>query len=126
MSRMMKLEELQAELAKVHSLAGNTCVLIEGMTWGGRALNRQIELKRQEVEPLVKLPRALTAENGAKSLLIGEFFELCQISCPECAGEEDYGPCSVCNSQGIISQKVAVQWSTIKDIYAKIVERLTV
>lgn len=48
MARMVKLEELQAELVKIYDLAGNTCVLIEGMTWGGLALNRQAELKRGE------------------------------------------------------------------------------
>lgn len=45
MARMVKLEELQAELANIHSLAGNTCVLIECMLWGECALNRQKKLE---------------------------------------------------------------------------------
>tara|TARA_R110000764_G_scaffold72464_2_gene148608 strand:+ start:5240 stop:5542 length:303 start_codon:yes stop_codon:yes gene_type:complete len=49
----------------------------------------------------VIMPRELTAENGAKGLLIGEFYE--EI-------EHDEG-----------TYKVAVEWTTIKDIYKKIV-----
>ena len=47
------------------------------------------------------MPRELTAENGAKGLLIGEFYE--EI-------EHDEG-----------TFKVAVEWTTIKEIYKKIV-----
>lgn len=74
------------------------------------------------VDPLVSLPRSLTAENGAKALLIGEFHEICTMSCPECDGDEDYGPCRVCNSHGYIKKQVPVEWDTIKRIYDKIVE----
>jgi len=30
----------------------------------------------------VLMPKRLTAENGAKALLIGEFFEFIEIQCP--------------------------------------------
>jgi hypothetical protein len=53
------------------------------------------------------MPRRLTAENGAKGLLIGEFHET--IICHD----EDGEPCEV---------KIPVEWDTIKQIYAKIVE----
>jgi hypothetical protein len=52
MARMVELEELQAELAKIHALAGNTCVLIEGMTWGAVALNRERGLGALKDQPL--------------------------------------------------------------------------
>lgn len=54
------------------------------------------------------MPRRLTAENGAKGLLIGEFHET--IVCHDDEGE----PYEV---------KMPVEWDTIKQIYAKIVER---
>lgn len=56
MARMVKLEELQAELAKIHKLAGNTCVRIEGITWGGLALNMETKMK----EPAEELPSWLS------------------------------------------------------------------
>lgn len=53
----------------------------------------------------VSLPRRLTAENGAKALLIGEFHEIM---------EDESSP-----GNPFI---VPVTWDTIKDIYAKIVD----
>lgn len=73
----------------------------------------------------VKMPRSLSAKNGAKGLLIGEFFE--EIEVPN----EDYCGCGKCDfcieiqdedATETIIKKVPVSWSTIKDIYAKIVE----
>ena len=59
MARMTKLEDLQAELARIHDLAGNTCVFIEGrMTWGATAMH--MEAKQGEVPEL----DALRAENA--------------------------------------------------------------
>jgi len=56
------------------------------------------------------MPRVLTAENGGKALLIGEFFEEHECSYYDADGElVEY------------TEKVTVSWSTIKDIYAKIV-----
>lgn len=69
------------------------------------------------------LPSRLTAENGAKALLMGEFYEtrevdnLAYCDCEECAyciareGEPE-----------TIIEKIPVSWDTIKAIYAKIVE----
>ena len=53
------------------------------------------------------MPRRLTAENGAKALLCGEFNET--IVCHD----EDGEPYEV---------KMPVEWTTIKEIYAKIVD----
>lgn len=70
--------------------------------------------KQEETTQLgigVVMPRSLTAENGAKALLMGEFFE-----------EHE---CSYYNGDGELveyTEKVPVSWATIKEIYAKIVE----
>jgi hypothetical protein len=52
----------------------------------------------------ILMPKELTAENGAKALLSGEFFEFIETT------EED------------IRLPIPVSWSTIKDIYKKTVE----
>jgi hypothetical protein len=74
-----------------------------------------LEAKVNELQEVVNknctipgvMPRRLTAENGAKGLLIGEFHET--IVCHDDEGE----PYEV---------KMPVEWDTIKSIYAKIVE----
>ena len=68
----------------------------------------------------VKLPNELTAENGAKALLMGEFYETVYNYCEECNGKG----CVYCNSSGEVEQKIYVSWATIKEIYNKIVENL--
>jgi hypothetical protein len=55
------------------------------------------------------LPMALTAENGAKALMIGEFSEVVNI------GDEE----------NIEILEVLVSWTTIKEIYQKIVSHFT-
>lgn len=57
------------------------------------------------------MPKELTAENGAKALLNGEFSEEIMIY-NDLEGVE-------------FPQKVSVTWSTIKAIYSKIVEHYT-
>lgn len=78
-----------------------------------------------EAAELIKgdfMPLSLTAENGAKSLLSGEFFETIEIN------NEEYCGCNECDYciefpdiEQIVKIKIPVSWSTIKDIYAKIV-----
>ena len=36
------------------------------------------------------MPRVLTAENGAKGLLSGEFYEEVEVACPDCDGSQYY------------------------------------
>jgi len=56
------------------------------------------------------MPRSLTAENGAKALLIGEFFEEHECSYYDADGElVEY------------TEKVPVSWDNIKEIYKKVV-----
>ena len=65
------------------------------------------------------VPIRLTAENGAKELLSGEFSETKFISCPECFGDDE---CETCDGSGRIEITVPVSWTTIKEIWAKGVE----
>jgi hypothetical protein len=75
------------------------------------------------------LPKELTYENGAKSLLRGEFFEdhevmnpdYCGESCEECARDEECGIDDPCREYSFIN-KVPVSWTTIKEIYKRIVK----
>ena len=64
----------------------------------------------------VIVPKKLTAENGAKGVISGEFSETTFISCPECFGDDD---CETCDGSGRIEIKVPVSWTTIKTIWAK-------
>lgn len=79
---------------------------------------------------VVAMPRSLTAENGAKALLMGEFSEWVEVPCGMCDGdgytEDDDGNdiCPSCTGNGLVDRKVTVSWTTIKAIYAKAVEHL--
>lgn len=67
----------------------------------------------------VMVPMTLTAENGAKGALSGEFSETKFVNCPECFGDDE---CETCDGSGRIEITVPVTWTTIKDIWAKGVE----
>ncbi|MGV4041400.1 hypothetical protein ACV8T3_12805 [Citrobacter portucalensis] len=67
----------------------------------------------------VLVPKKLIAENGAKSVMSGEFSETKFINCPECFGDDD---CETCDGSGRIEITVPVTWTTIKAIWAKGVE----
>lgn len=69
----------------------------------------------------VLMPAKLTAENGAKAALSGEFAENIKLACPECDGE-DSDDCEVCSGEGDVAVPVTVEWGTIKRIYEKAVE----
>lgn len=89
---------------------------------GREAVPEQLHLDESRKESVV-MPCALTAENGAKAALIGEFYETEMHQCPICAGDdEDVGGCNCCNGEGEVVQKIPVQWDTIKRIYAKAVD----
>lgn len=70
----------------------------------------------------VMVPMRLTAENGAKGALSGEFSETKFVNCPECFGDEE---CETCDGSGKIEITVPVTWTTIKEIWAKGVEHFT-
>lgn len=70
----------------------------------------------------VIVPLRLTAENGAKGALSGEFSETKFVNCPECFGDDE---CETCDGSGKIEITVPVTWTTIKAIWAKGVEHFT-
>lgn len=67
-------------------------------------------------EGWILMPRKLTAENGAKAALSGDFAEHKVINCPECFGDDE---CESCDGSGLIKFEVTVSWSTIKAIWEK-------
>jgi len=91
-------------------------------------IEKQVEMEAEQImqnQQLIQMtvmPRSLTAENGAKTLLSGEFFETVEVSNDEYCG---CGECDYChdfpNTKQTVQIKVPVRWSTIKEIYAKVV-----
>ena len=75
------------------------------------------------------MPRALTAANGAKYLMMGEFSETAPVPCPDCTIDEperdDELECATCFGSRELEQVVPVSWSTIKEIYAKAVDHFS-
>ncbi len=67
----------------------------------------------------VMVPMRLTAENGAKGALAGEFSETKFVNCSECFGDDE---CETCDGSGRIEITVPVSWTNIKEIWAKGVE----
>lgn len=69
------------------------------------------------------MPRALTAENGAKYALNGYFNEKVEVPNPDFCG---CGECDYCKefpeTPETILQNVPIRWTTIKEIYAKAVQ----
>ncbi|CTS07962.1 TPA: hypothetical protein ACP4WM_000236 [Escherichia coli] len=64
------------------------------------------------------MPVTLTAENGAKRALSGEFSIPRSVTCPECGGDG----CSDCDGRGDWNEDQIIDWPTIKLIYQKAVE----
>lgn len=91
----------------------------------GAAIIRQLSGNTEQVgqpalpEGYALVPSKLTAENGTKGLLSGEFSETKYINCPECFGDDE---CETCDGSGRIEITVPVSWTTIKEIWAKGVE----
>ncbi|MGB8663881.1 MAG: hypothetical protein WCD24_03830 [Serratia inhibens] len=64
------------------------------------------------------MPLTLTAANGAKGALSGEFKVSLTVTCNECGGDG----CMDCNDRGEFEEEITVPWSTIKDIYRAAVD----
>lgn len=92
------LEELAEGIRALHPNAGNSPTIPEGY---------------------VMVPMRLTAENGAKGSLSGEFSETKFVNCPECFGDDE---CETCDGSGRFEITVPVTWTTIKAIWVKGVE----
>jgi len=80
------------------------------------------------VNALVRLPDELTAENGAKYLLLGEFKVQVENDCWDCHGIDEGEPetCHTCGGSGVVLDNYDIEWTTIKEIYAKIVKNMAV
>ncbi len=64
------------------------------------------------------MPKKLTAENGAKGALSGEFHVTHRITCQSCGGDG----CEDCNEEGGWDGEIPIGWDTIKMIYGAAVE----
>ena len=64
------------------------------------------------------MPKKLTAENGGKGALSGEFHVTNRILCQSCGGEG----CEDCNDEGGWDAEIPVSWDTIKRIHEAAVE----
>lgn len=95
----------------------------DGMTPKMLSLMRELREVRRNYsvtpEGYVLVPKKLTAENGAKGVLLGEFSETKFINCPEYFGDDE---CETCDGSGRIEITVPVTWTTIKAIWSKGVE----
>ncbi|VDR27804.1 Uncharacterised protein [Raoultella terrigena] len=67
------------------------------------------------------VPIRLTAENGAKAALLGEFNLEYTLTCHECFGEGG----DDCSGEGAWINTIPIDWTTIKEIWAKGVEYFT-
>jgi hypothetical protein len=70
----------------------------------------------------VIMPRKLTAENGAKEALIGEFAVRSHTFCHHCMGGRV--GCDVCEGSGELVADVNIPWTVIKEIYNRAVKTL--
>ncbi|MCZ9636832.1 hypothetical protein [Pseudomonas putida] len=71
------------------------------------------------------MPRRLTAENGAKALLLGEFKLKVTQECPECSElDEPIEGCEICDGAGEYGQRHMIPWDKIKFIYSEAVKGL--
>lgn len=84
--------------------------------------DRTVEVSYVAPPGYVMVPMRLTAENGAKGALSGEFSETKFVSCSECFGDDE---CETCDGSGRIEITVPVTWTTIKEIWAKGVEHFS-
>lgn len=77
------------------------------------------------MDEFVLVPRRLTAENGAKAALMGEFHVEQIIDCPDCdehSGISEDEVCETCGDSGTVVQRLAVPWGTIKEIWRKAIK----
>lgn len=72
----------------------------------------------------VIMPKSLTAKNGAKKLFLGEFYEEIEQECLDHGDICHDKNCNDCGGEGSFIERVPVQWTTIKEIYAKAVKNL--
>lgn len=73
------------------------------------------------------MPKRLTAENGAKALLLGEFKLEVTQECPECRElDEPVEGCQICDGEGEYGQPHIIPWDQIKYIHSEAVRGLAI
>ncbi|EIW9129901.1 hypothetical protein A8C30_20650 [Klebsiella pneumoniae] len=92
------------------------------LAWDGVKVEPLYRHAQPASDGYVMVPMRLTAENGAKGALSGEFSETKFVNCPECFGDDE---CETCDGSGRIEITVPVTWTTIKEIWAKGVEHFS-
>ncbi|WP_455887087.1 hypothetical protein [Pseudomonas rustica] len=104
------IESLRAELLESHSIDD-----------GAKPSSQGVHIP----EGYCVMPRRLTAENGAKALLLGEFQLNIARECPECRDlEQPVESCDVCDGAGEFAQSHTIPWDQIKFIYSMAVKGL--
>lgn len=123
--RMQAIGHLKAMVSDPQKHARIAATFLgEGPLDGESVLAERIKDIARRTAPAgyVLMPLRLTAENGAKSELSGEFCEKVEVLCPECDQDEPDLGCTMCEGHGRWVQDVPVEWTTIKNIYRKAVE----
>lgn len=87
---------------------------------------KKVTMPAKALADYILMPRTLTAENGAKALLSGEFTILHTATCTACSFDDPQEDCEVCAGEVEYTEIISVDWSTIKDIYATAVDGLAV
>ena len=54
LGRMVKIDDFIKELQDTRAKFGNTCVYIRDVSWGGLALNRELEDRKSAGVPILK------------------------------------------------------------------------
>lgn len=121
-------EELE-RLVKLLAYQAHPCPSPHAEYWQS-LLDKPVE--QHQIAPATSLPdgycimpRRLTAENGAKALLLGEFKLEVTRECPECLElEEPLEGCEICDGEGEYGQRHTIPWDQIKFIYSEAVKGL--
>ncbi len=84
---------------------------VRDLAWDGVKVEPLYRHAQPALDGYVMVPMRLTAENGAKGSLSGEFSETKFVNCPECFGDDE---CETCDGSGRIEITVPITWTTIK------------
>ncbi|HBM2884160.1 TPA: hypothetical protein LVL12_002179 [Klebsiella oxytoca] len=107
--------QLQTDLDRERRKVGNSPVIGIDPASGH---DRSVEVRYFAPPGYVMVPKKLTAENGAKAALLGEFNLEYTLTCHECFGDG----CDDCSGEGTWTNTIPIDWTTIKAIWAKAVE----
>lgn len=92
--------------------------------WAGKKATIEVADLLAPPADTVAMPKALTAENGAKAAMMGEFKIDNTRECGACDedGMVDGDVCEDCEGRGRVGEVVTIDWTTIKAIYAAAVK----